>query len=171
MKQSVILGLLFLTLISVATICDAQDLVLHLSFDELEGKVVKDMSDFGNDATFNKGNPKLIDGMFGKAMAFDGKTAGEIADHPSLDIKAERQSRAVLRKARLGFPVCITLQHFTTAGLSFNFSTFQKRVTTTILGPLFRTVNGIFSPERGMVMTSYSILTANWKQTCLVKVN
>jgi len=86
LKQSVILGLLFLTLIGIATICNAQDLVLHLSFDELEGKVVKDMSEFGNDATFNKGNPKLIDGMFGKAMAFDGKTAGEIADHPSLDI-------------------------------------------------------------------------------------
>lgn len=86
MKQNAILGLLFFTLISIVTICDAQELVLHLSFDELEGKVVKDMSEFGNDATFNKGNPKLIEGVFGQAMAFDGKTAGEIADHPSLDI-------------------------------------------------------------------------------------
>ena len=86
MKQPVILAALFLTLISIATICNAQDLVLHLSFDELDGKVVKDLSEFGNDATFNKGNPKLIEGVFGQAMAFDGKTAGEIVDAPSLDI-------------------------------------------------------------------------------------
>ena len=86
MKQDITLGLLFVTLISIATICEAQDLVLHLSFDELEGKVVKDMSEFGNDATFNKGNPKLIEGVFGQAMEFDGKTAGEIADSASLDI-------------------------------------------------------------------------------------
>ena len=86
LKQLVILGLLFFALISIVTICEAQDLVLYLSFDELNGKVVKDQSEFGNDATFNKGNPKLIDGVFGKAMEFDGKTAGEIDDSPSLDI-------------------------------------------------------------------------------------
>ena len=86
MKRNLIFGLFFLTLISVVAICDAQDLVLHLSFDELEGEVAKDLSEFGNDATFNKGNPKLIDGIFGQAMEFDGKTAGEIADSPSLDI-------------------------------------------------------------------------------------
>lgn len=86
MKQKIILGLLFLILIGITTVCNAQDLVLHLSFDELAGDVVKDQSKFGNDATFNKGNPKLIDGVFGKAMEFDGKTAGEIDDSPSLDI-------------------------------------------------------------------------------------
>ena len=86
LKQNAILWLLFLIFISVTAVCTAQDLVLHLSFDELEGKVAKDLSEFGNDATFNKGNPKLIDGVFGQAMEFDGKTAGEIADSPSLDI-------------------------------------------------------------------------------------
>ena len=86
MKQNTILWLLFLIFISVTAVCTAQDLVLHLSFDELEGEVAKDLSEFGNDATFNKGNPKLIDGVFGQAMEFDGKTAGEIADSPSLDI-------------------------------------------------------------------------------------
>jgi hypothetical protein len=85
LKQNAILWLLFLIFISVTAVCTAQDLVLHLSFDELEGKVAKDLSEFGNDATF-KGNPKLIDGVFGQAMEFDGKTAGEIADSPSLDI-------------------------------------------------------------------------------------
>ena len=86
LKQKIIFGLLFIALMSVTTICGAQDLVLHLSFDELAGDVVKDLSEFGNDATFNKGNPKLIDGVFGKAMEFDGKTAAEIDDSPSLDI-------------------------------------------------------------------------------------
>ncbi|MCY4553285.1 MAG: LamG domain-containing protein [Candidatus Poribacteria bacterium] len=86
MKQKIIFGPLFLILIGVTTVCNAQDLVLHLSFDELAGDIVKDQSEFGNDATFNKGNPKLIDGVFGKAMEFDGKTAGEIDDSPSLDI-------------------------------------------------------------------------------------
>ena len=85
LKQNAILWLLFLIFISVTAVCTAQDLVLHLSFDELEGKVVKDLSEFGNDATF-KGSPKLIEGVFGKALEFDGKTAGEIADSPSLDI-------------------------------------------------------------------------------------
>lgn len=83
MKQYVIFCMLFL--ISLAAVCSAQDLILHLTFDALDGKVAKDLSEFGNDATF-KGNPKLIDGVFGKALEFDGKTSGEIADHPSLDI-------------------------------------------------------------------------------------
>ena len=86
MEQKIIFALLFLILVSVTKVCSAQELVLHLSFDELAGDVVKDSSEFGNDAIFNKGNPKLIDGVFGKAMEFDGKTAGEIADSPSLDI-------------------------------------------------------------------------------------
>ena len=85
MKQNTILWLLFLIFISVTAVCTAQDLVLHLSFDELEGKVAKDLSEFGNDATF-KGSPKLIEGVFGNAMEFDGKTAGEITDSPSVDI-------------------------------------------------------------------------------------
>ena len=78
-------SLIFLILIGVTAVCDAQELVLHLSFDELNGKVAKDISEFGNDATF-KGNPKLIEGVFGKALEFDGKTSGQIPDHASLDI-------------------------------------------------------------------------------------
>ncbi len=60
-------------------------MVLHLSFDELSGDVAKDSSDFGNDATF-KGKPVLVEGVFGMAMEFDGKTSGQIPDHASLDI-------------------------------------------------------------------------------------
>ena len=85
MKQSVFFLGLFFLLITMTAIGEAQELVLHLSFDELTGDVAKDLSDFGNDATF-KGNPKLIDGVFGKALEFDGKTSGQIPDHASLDI-------------------------------------------------------------------------------------
>ena len=85
MKQCAMFGLLALILISVSAVCSAQELVLHLSFDELNGDVAKDRSEFGNDATF-KGKPKLIDGVFGQALEFDGKTSGQIPDHASLDI-------------------------------------------------------------------------------------
>lgn len=85
MKQSVFLLGLFFLLITMTAVGEAQELVLHLSFDELAGDVAKDLSEFGNDATF-KGNPKLIDGVFGKALEFDGKTSGQIPDHASLDI-------------------------------------------------------------------------------------
>lgn len=73
------------TVIFTTDICFANDLVLHLSFDEMRGDVVEDLSEFGNDATF-KGKTQLIDGKFGKALDFDGASYGEIADHSSLDI-------------------------------------------------------------------------------------
>ena len=52
LKQISIFWLLFFVLMGITAICDAQDLVLHLSFDELNAKVAKDLSEFGNDATF-----------------------------------------------------------------------------------------------------------------------
>jgi len=63
----------------------AKDMVLHLSFDEGSGTVAKDYSSFKNDCTL-KGNPKWIDGKFGKAVEFDGATWGEVADADSLDM-------------------------------------------------------------------------------------
>ena len=183
MKQKIIFGLLFLILVSVTTVCNAQDLVLHLSFDELEGDVVKDLSEFGNDATFNKGNPKLIDGVFGQAMEFDGQTAAEIDDSPSLVLlmlsrsssgrlsRAVRQSRAALRKDPLGSPVYIILPHSTTVGRSFNSLIFQNRATTTISVRAFKMANGTSSPRHGTVMTLNSTLMANSKQRCRVRVN
>ena len=73
------------TAIFMTEVCFADDLVLHLSFDELRGDVAEDLSKFGNDATF-KGDPELVDGQFGKAVDFDGKTWAEIPDHSSIDI-------------------------------------------------------------------------------------
>ena len=85
MNQYVFFLFLFFVLITMTTVGEARDLVLHLSFDEFAGDVAKDLSEFGNDAIF-KGTPKLIDGVFGKALEFDGKTSGQIPDHASLDI-------------------------------------------------------------------------------------
>ena len=85
MKQRIFFLFLFFIFITMTAVSESEDLVLHLSFDELAGDVAKDSSEFGNDATF-KGNPKLIDGVFGKALEFDGKTSGQIPDHASLDI-------------------------------------------------------------------------------------
>lgn len=73
------------TVIFITDTSFADDLVLHLSFDDLNGDVAKDLSKFENDATF-KGNPKLVKGQFGKAVDFDGKTWAEIPDHASIDI-------------------------------------------------------------------------------------
>lgn len=63
----------------------ASDLVLHLSFDEGSGLIAEDASNFNNDCTL-KGNPKWIDGKFGKALELDGATWGEVADADSLDL-------------------------------------------------------------------------------------
>jgi len=63
----------------------ANELVLHLSFDDGAGSVAKDSSGFGNDCTLN-GNPVWIDGKFGKALEFDGATWGEVPDADSLDL-------------------------------------------------------------------------------------
>ena len=81
---TVVTMLVFLTLawsISHA----ANELVLHLSFDEGAGSVAKDSSKFGNDCTLN-GNPVWINGKFGKALEFDGATWGEVAHSDSLNL-------------------------------------------------------------------------------------
>ena len=66
-------------------VCFAEDLVLHLSFDELNGDVAPDLSDYGNDAEFN-GKHKLVDGKFGKAIELDGASWGEVEDDDSLHV-------------------------------------------------------------------------------------
>ena len=77
--------IVFLTLAWIITSHAANELVLHLSFDEGAGSVAKDSSKFGNNCTLN-GNPVWIDGKFGKALEFDGATWGEVAHSDSLDL-------------------------------------------------------------------------------------
>ncbi len=64
----------------------ADDLVLHLSFNDDSGDTAVDQSGFGNDATFF-GNPQWIDGvMDSQGLGFDGATWGEVPDDDSLDL-------------------------------------------------------------------------------------
>lgn len=83
-KFHIVLCLLMFIFITYSGICAANDLVLHLSLDELNNDVSKDLSDFGNDVTFN-GDIELVDGKFGKAIDFDGASWGEVANHESLN--------------------------------------------------------------------------------------
>ena len=86
MKNIYLLGTIAAITLAVASSgWTADELVLHLTFDEFDNDVAKDLSAFGNDVVF-KGNAKQIEGVFGKALEFDGKSSGEIADDPSLDI-------------------------------------------------------------------------------------
>jgi len=48
--------------------------ILYLSFNEGSGQVVKDLSGNGNDGKL-QGETKWVDGKFGKALQFDGKTS------------------------------------------------------------------------------------------------
>jgi len=44
--------------------------IVYLSFDNVKGDVVKDLSGFGNDGTLQQ-KPEVIDGKFGKALEFE----------------------------------------------------------------------------------------------------
>lgn len=81
-----IVGLVLMVVVFLSTnVHSAEELVLHLTFDELKGDVAEDLSEFGNDATF-KGNHKLVDGKFGKAIELDGASWGEVEDDDSLHV-------------------------------------------------------------------------------------
>jgi len=64
-------------LIISASVTKAQDtdptLILSLSFDDGSGKVAKDISKYGNNGAL-KGDPKWVDGKFGKALQLNGST-------------------------------------------------------------------------------------------------
>jgi hypothetical protein len=71
MVLSTIMICLFTFTLSEAKVID--DLALTLSFEEGAGNTVNDLSGKGNDGTI-KGNPQWVEGHFGKALYFDGKT-------------------------------------------------------------------------------------------------
>ena len=50
-----------------------ESLILYFSFDELDGKSTIDHSKYGNNGEI-AGNPKLVDGKFGKALELNGET-------------------------------------------------------------------------------------------------
>jgi len=62
-----------------------KSLVLYFSFNEGNGDVVKDLSQYKNDGTI-EGNPQWVDGKFGKALVFDGSTKVEVPHDDSLNL-------------------------------------------------------------------------------------
>ena len=82
---ALIVGLVIIVVVLSTNVSLADELVLHLTFDELKGDVAEDISEFGNDATFN-GNHKLVNGKFGKAIELDGASWGEVEDDDSLHV-------------------------------------------------------------------------------------
>jgi hypothetical protein len=68
---------------------DKQSIAGVWLFDENTGKVAKDISENGNDGNL-MGNPKWVNGKFGKALDFNGSTDYvEVADSKSLDITGD----------------------------------------------------------------------------------
>ena len=73
MRQTVImLALVTFALVMPATALDLnKGLVAYYSFDDVQGKILKDDSGNGHDGIIY-GNPKIVDGIKGKALEFDG---------------------------------------------------------------------------------------------------
>jgi hypothetical protein len=77
MKSKIFILFLLVMIVFVSNFALAaeleKNLVLYLSFDELDGKKVEDHSIHGNHGEI-AGKPTLVDGKFGKALKLNGKT-------------------------------------------------------------------------------------------------
>ena len=102
-RDSIVYGsVLLMTLIFMAQSdakIDPQSAAGVWLFDEASGKVAKDSSDNGYDGKFmGKGNPKWVEGKFGKALDFNGSTVQrfngstdyvEVDNEPGLNITGD----------------------------------------------------------------------------------
>jgi len=71
MSRGILALLMFL--IALNGLAEEQGLLLYLPFDEGSGKVAKDISGNGNDGQII--DAEWVNGKFGKALSFNGKTA------------------------------------------------------------------------------------------------
>ena len=106
-KNNVFILLLVLTLVGNAAQvwCEPDEsLILSLSFDELNGRTVKDHSRYGNDGEL-VGNPTMVDGKFGKALKFNGRSDWvEIPHDNSLTVDKNFTVMAWIKTSRHGGP-------------------------------------------------------------------
>jgi len=86
-KKICVVLIIFLLLVINSISAIDETLVLHLTFDEDKGQTVPDGSMYSNHGEI-KGNPKWVDGKFGRALEFDGTGDSVlIKNSNSLDIK------------------------------------------------------------------------------------
>jgi hypothetical protein len=90
MKQFIItelIGMLLLTFcaqVALSALLD-DNVVLYLPFDESEGQVAEDYSNFGNDGEIR--NAKWVEGKYGSALEFNGTDAEvRVPDNESFDL-------------------------------------------------------------------------------------
>ena len=81
-----------------------ESLILSLSFDELKGRTVSDHSKYGNNGEL-VGNPTLVEGKFGKALKFNGRSDWvEIPHDESLTVDKNVTVMAWIKTPRHGGP-------------------------------------------------------------------
>ena len=106
-KNDVFILLLIFTLVGNAAYVwgtPDESLILSLSFDELNGRTVKDHSRYGNNGAL-VGNPTLVEGKFGKALKFNGRSDWvEIPHADSLTVDKNVTIMAWIKTSRQGGP-------------------------------------------------------------------
>lgn len=88
-KILITISLIWIGLMSLSRVGNAygpENIMAVWLLDEKGGNKAKDSSDHDNDGELIKG-PKRIDGVFGRALQFDGTNNVVIQDHPTLDAK------------------------------------------------------------------------------------
>jgi hypothetical protein len=81
-----------------------ESLILYLSFDDLNGRTVNDHSQYGNNGEL-VGYPTLVDGKFGKALKFNGRSDWiEIPHDDSLTVDTSVTVMAWIKTSRHGGP-------------------------------------------------------------------
>lgn len=91
---------------SFANAADESDdsLILYFSFDELDGDMTIDHSQYGNNGS-TKGAPELVDGKFGKALKFNGTSDWiEVPHDPILTVETSITVMAWINAERLSGP-------------------------------------------------------------------
>ena len=114
-----------------------ESLILSLSFDERNGRTVKDHSQYGNDGEL-VGNPTLVEGKFGKALKFNGRSDWvEIPHDDSLTVDKNVTVMAWIKTSRHGGPKGALWQSIVAKGnnsrsYSFYTSTFSGGIHLSI---------------------------------------